>query len=84
MILGAMPRKERSSKQRARTLGVREPIPSPAEIKAARGALSIAQAAARVGVKPSTWYGWETPSQHRRPSPSHAILIRLLRSGKLP
>jgi len=45
--------------------------------------LTIAQAAALVGVARSTWYGWETPSQDRRPSSSHAILIDLLEQGKL-
>lgn len=60
-------------------------IPSPEEIKAIRvkRGLTIEEAAEKVGVRPSTWYGWETPSQNRRPSPSHAILIGLLARKKL-
>jgi transcriptional regulator with XRE-family HTH domain len=51
-------------------------------IRAERG-LTVEQAAALIGVARSTWYGWETPSQLRWPSPSHAILIELLEQGKL-
>ena len=60
-------------------------IPSPKRIRQIREGrgLTLEQAAELVGVKPSTWYGWETPSQKRRPSPSHAILIGLIEDGTL-
>lgn len=66
------------AKSRARPL-------TPAEIRALRErlGLTLEQAAEKVGVQPSTWYKWETPSQKRNPSPSHLILIRLLEQGKL-
>jgi DNA-binding transcriptional regulator YiaG len=58
---------------------------TPKGIRAIRESLglSIEQAAAKVGVKPRTWQAWEQPSQKRDPSPSHAILIRLLEDGSL-
>lgn len=60
-------------------------IPSPDEIRAIREArgYSYEQAAEKVGVQPSTWYGWEHPSQNRQPSKSHAILIWLLKADAL-
>lgn len=61
------------------------PIQSAADIRAIRNRLGLSRAAAaeKVGVKLRTWVAWETPSQDRRPSESHAILIRLLAEGKL-
>lgn len=63
----------------------RQANPWPARLKKLRAdlGLTIEQAAEKVGVRPWTWYGWETPSQDRKPSKSHAILIDLLESGKL-
>ena len=64
----------------------REPvIPTPEAIRALRLrlGLSLEECAARVGVSPLTWYGWELPSQKRRPSRSHAILLALLAAGKI-
>jgi transcriptional regulator with XRE-family HTH domain len=49
----------------------------------ARRGLTVEQAAEAVGVKPRTWQSWEQPSQDRRPSASHLILIDLLERGKL-
>lgn len=51
-------------------------------IRKERG-LTIEQAAAKVGVTPRAWKSWEQPSQNRRPSKSHAILISLVRRGDL-
>jgi transcriptional regulator with XRE-family HTH domain len=60
-------------------------IPTPKKIRALRQrlGLTIAQAAEKVGVQPRTWYGWELPSQKRRPSPSHAILLHLMAEGTI-
>jgi DNA-binding transcriptional regulator YiaG len=58
---------------------------TPAEIRAIRLrlGLTIEEAAEKVGVVPTTFRKWELPSQKRTPSPSQAILIRLLEQGKL-
>lgn len=63
----------------------KQPALTPARIRAIRKGLglTVAQAAAKVGVAPRTWLGWELPSQDRRPSASHVILIRLLQAGKI-
>ena len=73
-----------------RTMAKRRIIPergeiTPAQVRALREhlGLSLEALAEKLGVKPSTIYGWETPSQKRRPSPSHAILLRLLEDGSL-
>ena len=59
--------------------------PTPAEIRQLREAkgLTREQMAEKIGVQPSTVYGWEMPSQKRRPSPSHVILLRLLEDESL-
>lgn len=73
-----------AAKKRARIIP-ETGIPSPEQIRKLREekGFSLEEAAAKVGVKPLTWYGWETPSQRRRPSPSHAILLRLLEDNTL-
>lgn len=45
--------------------------------------LTVEQAAEKVGVTSRAWRSWEQPSQDRRPSPSHEILIRLLEDGTI-
>lgn len=61
----------------------RKPALTPARIRAIRKGLglTVAQAAAKVGVTPRGWKSWEIPSQQRHPSPSHVILIRLMEAG---
>ena len=72
------------------TMAKRRIIPEKGEVTAAQVralrehlGLSLEDLAAKVGVKPSTIYSWETPSQKRRPSESHAILLRLVEDGDL-
>jgi DNA-binding transcriptional regulator YiaG len=58
-------------------------IPNPEQIKALRDKLGLtqAQAAEKVGVGQGVWSAWE--SGQRRPSRQSAILIDLLRQGKI-
>lgn len=60
-------------------------IPTASQVRELRTALGLTleSMAEKIGVKPSTVYGWELPSQKRRPSASHAILLRLLENGDL-
>ena len=60
-------------------------ILTPDEIRTIREShkLSVKDAAEKVGVKPSAWYGWEDAKQQRRPSKSAAKLITMLRDGTL-
>jgi DNA-binding XRE family transcriptional regulator len=60
-------------------------IPTPEELRALRERLGLTQAEAadKVGVARRTWMYWENPARDRRPSSSHAKLIKLLADGKL-
>ena len=73
-----------------RTMAKKRIIPengtvTPEQVRALRKelGLSLEELAAKIGVKPSTVYAWETPSQHRNPPESRAILLRLLEAGDL-
>jgi DNA-binding XRE family transcriptional regulator len=60
-------------------------VPSASKLRAMRKkkGWSIEYCAEKIGVAERTWHMWELPKQNRWPSPSHAILIELLFSGKL-
>jgi DNA-binding transcriptional regulator YiaG len=56
-------------------------LPTPRQIRAARGERSQAEAAELVGVSQSLWSAWERGA--KVPSRRTAILIRLLKEGKI-
>lgn len=60
-----------------------KPVPTftPAELRAIRGTMTQAQAAAMVGVTRTTWAFWELGT--REPSLQSRMLIDLLRRGKI-
>jgi DNA-binding transcriptional regulator YiaG len=81
MIPSVMAKKPRKPKPARRANG-REPIPTPEQIKAARGTLTQAEAAKKVHVNQGVWSAWEAGA--RTPSRQSAYLIRLLRENRLP
>lgn len=61
-----------------------KPAWTGATIKSLRESLALTQkdAAARLRISQALWADWERG--HRAPSPSHLLLLDLLRDGQLP